>query len=189
MIADTYRVAIQMSGAGIDDKVVNVIHVRESSALTPGEVAASVADRWSTCFKAIIPTLVEWNQTTVTKLNGSAGTDFPWDGDQPTDTSASMPMNAALCMSWRTILSGRSHRGRSYIGPIGANLLDASVPDMIDSTYTTAMVTNGSAMLAGFIADNLELVVASYVLATADGVVNVVPNPRVCTMRKRVNGR
>jgi hypothetical protein len=183
-----YRCAIQLEAAGVNDHVVNVIHVK-TTTLSLADISASIQDRWPTAFRQFIPTQYAWNQLTITPLNGSASVNFPWTGNQPSSTQASLPMNVACVESWRTGIAGRSHRGRSYIGPIGNNFTDPSIPDRISSTPLAAIDGNAASLITSLASDDCTLVVASYTLSTADEVTNNVTNPKICTVRKRVNGR
>lgn len=187
-ITDVYRCAIQSGGAGIADSAVNVVHLK-TTTLSLADLNTALQNRWAAAFRQFIPTLWAWDQVSITPLNGSATVNFPWTDDQPSSTQACLPLQVACCVSWRTGIAGRSHRGRSYIGPLGNNFTDPSVPDRISATPFAAIDGNAASLITGLASDDATLVVASYTLATADEVTNNVTNPRICTVRKRVNGR
>jgi hypothetical protein len=188
-ITDLYRISILLSGAGINDHMVNVIHVHHTGSIATQDLADNISGPWATCWKNLIPDIFTWTGMVVTKLNGTAGIDAAWNGDQPSSSAASAPMNAALCSSWRTGLSGRSFRGRSYIGPIRANAVDVSQPDKIDPDVASSFQTAVDTLLGDLSSADVPLYVASYKLAEANIVDTAKINPLVCTVRKRVNGR
>lgn len=188
-IANTIRVAIKLGGTGVDDLVVNVIHVHETGSNATQDVADVISAAWATAWKDLIPNIFEWSGLTLTRLNGTAGVDCVWNGDQPASTADSAPMQAALCASWRTGLAGRSFRGRSYIGPIGANRIDPTAPDHIDPGVVTTFTSQANGLIDDLTTGDFPLEVASYKLSETNLVDTVKINPLVCTVRKRVNGR
>jgi hypothetical protein len=132
---------------------------------------------------------VAWDKATVIVLDGSSAVDFPWTGNQPSDSNPPTGMQVAMCVSWRTGFAGRSKRGRSFIGPMSNSAIDGSKPDMLNTAYVTTYGASSNAMIGNFVTDGFELVVASYTLGTAESVQQAIVNPHLCTMRKRVNGR
>jgi len=188
-ISGVMRCAIRMTATGCLDEVINVVHLHATSSDTESDVDAALEPRWATMTRDRIPTIFTFQDVTLTRLDGSAAVVIPWSHAQPDGGSNTLPMNAAACFSWRTALAGRAHRGRSFIGPMIPSMLDATHPDKIDSSTLSALTTLGNAFIAGLVADGFPLLVASYTHVSADDVTRCVVNPKVCTVRKRVNGR
>jgi len=75
-----------------------------------------------------------------------------------------LPNNVAVCMTLFTDLSGRSYRGRSYVGGIGESTIVASSLDPSTATFFATMYIDlvDALSLAGY-----ELVVTSFQTANA----------------------
>jgi hypothetical protein len=189
MIADTFRCAIVSHISGVLDGVVNVVHIRGDGSQAEDDINGFLQPRWATLISPIVVNDLVNDHVTITKLDGSSSVDFPWTASQPDNTNPSLPMNVALCIGWRTNLAGRSHRGRNYLGPLGNDTVDSATPDLLGSGLASTMDGRGDAMVAGLIADGVALVVASYLNSSAEDVARTKTNPRVCTQRKRVNGK
>lgn len=100
------------------------------------------------------------------------------------------PANVALVMSWRTGLTGRSRRGRSYIPGIPEENLSGN---QAGSALITAFLVNAGAYLVGLAAENFTPVVASFIsngVARASAlltpITGVLVNSRVDTQRRRL---
>lgn len=189
LITDTVRCAIQMSSPGVDDPVVNVIHLFNDEAGSPTDPDSTLQGAWHTFVSQEVQSIFVMDKITYTQLNGSAGIDVAWTGGANTNPSSLFPMNAAICYSWRTLLAGRSHRGRSYIGPTGPNRIDTTHPDQWDPTFLINGTSRGNSFIAAMDSAGFPLQVASYTLADSFPVDHVVVNPKVCTQRRRVNSR
>jgi hypothetical protein len=98
-------------------------------------------------------------------------------------------MQAACCVSWRTLTAGRSHRGRNYIGPLTVDWVNATAADLITISKRDTMFGAATEFIADLASLGFPLVVASYKLSSAENVSSVVINTKICTQRKRVNGR
>ena len=188
-ITDCTRCAIRLTASGTVDEVINVIHVDNGGTGTPADIDAVLGDAWAALIRDFIPTIFTWQDITYTPLDGSSSTVIPWSSSQPDGGATAAPMQAAACVSWRTALSGRSNRGRSYLGPFTASMADATHPDKLSSTPFTSLVTLSSDFIAAMAAGGFPLQVASYKLSSARHVTHSVVNPKVCSQRKRVNGR
>jgi len=65
---------------------------------------------------------------------GAYGSFVPITNVSGTKAGDALPANCAICVSWKTGLSGRSYHGRSYIGGLVDN-------DMVGSVITGANIT------------------------------------------------
>jgi hypothetical protein len=190
IITDTWRCAIELRAPGAFDPVVNVIHIN-SSATDASTFNADLCSDWGTCVSPYIQADWQFQTITYTRLDGSASVVIPWDGGapQPGDTTHAIGLNSAACFSWRTPLGGRSNRGRSFIGPLTIASLSATQPDILQSGPLTAMQSSCDTLITQLVSDSIPLVVASYTLASARQVTAAKVNPKLCTQRRRVNGR
>jgi hypothetical protein len=175
-------------GAG-PEEVVNVIHVTETTPGDEAAVHAALAPAWSDLISPLITPILHMDEITYTRLDGSASVTFPWSSPQPTATGPSSAANVSMVSSWRTALGGRAHRGRSYLGPPTNNFVDTAAPDLWFATQVTNQTTRGTAFIAVMLDAGFPLGVASYVNSTIEHVTRCVVNPRICTQRKRTNGR
>jgi len=128
--------------------------------------------------------------TDVSVLNGTQ-TILPFTtGNTGTLSGVATAANAAMCASLRTNFTGRSFRGRFYLGGLGAG----TVQDAQNFTTTSA------AQLGGFIADfitalnaiNQTLVVVSNyaagvirVVALATEIISIIVDTKIDSQRRR----
>lgn len=183
------RCAIRMTKAGVRDEIVNVIHLGDTTAATPTDIDDVLEPAWQTMLHSVIPIGWLWQDVTYTKLDGSASQTLIWTQSEPTSTTAPIPTQCAAVLSWRTATSGRSHRGRSYVGPLTQDAVDLVSPDLLVASEAAFLFGAATAFLAQLATGGFPLVVASYTLSTAEDVGSVKVNPKMCTMRKRANGR
>lgn len=115
--------------------VENVFHYSKGAALMPGDLEAfapAMVAFWTTNWQAQMPTTVSLTRLRLTDMTASIapaldyGTGLPLAG---TDATAAMPNSVTICITKRTILRGRSYRGRIYhIGLTEARVIGNSVP-------------------------------------------------------------
>jgi hypothetical protein len=189
IILNGFRIAIKLQKASVPDHFINVIHCKSTSDITASAMNGFIQPRWQAAFDFFIPNIYTWAGTTITKLDGSSAIDFPWTHTQPQSTAISSGCQVACCVGWRTPNAGRSHRGRSYIGPIPATAPDPTKPDFLDTSFKANVEAAAGSMITGLSTDNVPLQVASYLHASMDEVTHAKVNPLVCTQRKRVNSR
>jgi hypothetical protein len=189
MIAGVCRCAIRSRTPGVLDEVINVIHVGGASAGDEATIDTILQTEWDTFASPALTANQQFLDVTYTVLDGSASVILPWTAGQPSDSSTALGMNTAVVASWRTSLAGRSHRGRSFLGALGHNSLDSTAPDRVNPTQVTNITTRGGVFIANMSTGTFPLVVASYKLSSARDVTRCVCNPKLCTQRKRVNGR
>jgi hypothetical protein len=169
--------------------VINVIHVNSPLPADETSIDAELEGDWEAFVGNLIPNIFTWQDVTYTRLDGTASVVIPWTAAQPSNSGQSAPMNAAACVGWRTSLAGRSHRGRSYIGPLSANMADATHPDLLSSTPLAALSAQSATFISDMSSGGFPLLVASYKLGVATVVSRAVVNPKICSQRKRTNGR
>jgi hypothetical protein len=187
IIAQVYRVALEWFCVG--QSAVNVIHVATDAAgKTPLQVF--------TCLDAHVSTLMFDSVTAdaavatvnITPLDGVTPTGiFPtgsvakWGGNGSTDFIPA----AATIIKLATATRGRSFRGRIFL-PFLAE--DANSRGQIDGPTATAMSTAWTTFAAAIDADAttpMNLVVASYKLATAAAVTELHAETTAATQERR----
>lgn len=150
--------------------VVNVFHVHAGSAITTA-VLNDVIDIFSAYWDAIrvhlVSTLVLDNitATDISVANGIQSIDLPTATPAGAITALNAAANAACCISLRTAFTGRSFRGRSYVGGLPADALDAA--QTLDAGFASAM--------AGHLTDLMDaLTTAGHFLAVLSRYANLV---------------
>jgi hypothetical protein len=171
------------------EEVVNVIHVTETTPGDEASVHAALAPAWSDLVSPLITAILHIDNITYTRLDGSASVQFPFESAQPTASGTTAAANVSMCSSWRTALGGRAHRGRSYLGPPTNSFVDNTAPDLWFTSQVTNQTTRGTAFIGVMLDAGFPLGVASYVNSSIEHVTRCVVNPRICTQRKRTNGR
>jgi len=81
------------------------------------------------------------------------------------NASSPMPLNVAICASHYSGLTGRSRRGRNYIGGLGENTV--SVGDIITTANATNIMNAYNALRTALLGHGLVQVVASFHTAGA----------------------
>jgi hypothetical protein len=102
-----------------------------------------------------------------------------------TETGASgvaVPEQLAGCISWRTGLAGRSHRGRSYMGPLTQDALTA---DRMNSGWAGAVNSAAATLISAPSSSDLVLCVYSEVLDQTTAITQGTTTDLVRTMRSR----
>jgi hypothetical protein len=131
--------------------IVNVFWTKVAGSVSPSDLA-NAADNfhiwWTTEVQAGLHTSYVLNSIVSTDksvANGQQVTRNYNTGNTGALTGAAAAANAALVLGWRTVNTGRSFRGRTYIGGLAsATLLDAQHVNTADAV---AFATAGSALI------------------------------------------
>jgi hypothetical protein len=147
-------------------KIVNVFHAKITADTLNATRAAHLADTlaaaWDTNLMPVFSNQMslshcEWvmldTQTSPAGRTGEAGT--PGAINHP-----SIPSNAALVITSRTALRGRSYRGRTYVAGIPNNFLSNAVT--VDPTYANDLVAGFQLLQDAMTAEDAPLHVVSY---------------------------
>lgn len=191
VIANVYRIALNWRHTS-GQLAVNVIHIHdESGTVTDSQLrtqldAAAGANMWSSAsLNATVQDLA------ITKLDGVTGTTHgvPATPSKWTGGNADpFQPQVAVVVKLTTGLRGRSHRGRVFVPfTVSAAVTDGNVNPTTAGNMGTAWSAFNTTLLAG--ANNLDLVVASYKLATAQSVLNPIGVELVGGTQRRRNGR
>lgn len=135
--------------------MVNVFNVeRGGSDLDQTEADAiklAIYGNWVSELAPLISNTVTLDRVTITDLNAVNNPQFIYG---TTDTGAlsdnPIPNQAAGVITWRTVIRGRSFRGRSYIGGFteahsAGSAPDAAVITALDSFATSVIADTGTA--------------------------------------------
>lgn len=121
--------------------VVNVFHVKTPSAptITMLQEIADVFETWvQTTYRNRMHESWRCDRVVVTDVSVANGAQVinPLTTDQfGTNAGDPAAANAAVVVSWRTGLTGRSYRGRTYIGALPNSVL--VTPQNVSVTYAT----------------------------------------------------
>jgi hypothetical protein len=102
---------------------------------------------------------------------------------QPGGTNEPLPNQIAIVISWRTAFSGRSYRGRTYVGPCA---VAARGPNAVIATaQRDAILAAAQALRTGLSTDQYSLVVYSRKLFGASPITSALVGPYFDTQRRR----
>jgi len=176
--------------------VVNIHYVQMGTAVTDTDlesVADAVAVWYDENGRNLHHTSYVLQNITCTDVSVEAGHQFILTSianPAGTVTGTAAAANAAAAISWRTANTGRSYRGRTYIGGLAAaNLSNAQT---LDSTMVTALGTAAAALIDDLEAIGATLVIVSRfaagvarVIAVATEVINIIIDAKVDSQRRR----
>lgn len=133
--------------------MANVMHVQATSGAqaTLSQINAAVTAMASfyTFQTSIMPSGLTWQTgTKVMEFEDSTPNVRTFIGNTPSVASATggtgaLPSQCAVCVNWLTGLPGRSHRGRTFVGPLATSALTSGNL----STSAKSTVLSGAAAL------------------------------------------
>ena len=176
--------------------VVNIHYVQMATTVTDSDlenVAVAMDEWWTDAGRNLHSTSLELLNVTCTDVSIAAGHQFiKSDITDPSGTvsGAATAANGAAVISWRTANTGRSFRGRTYIGGLSnANLVDAHT---LDSTMVTALANAAADLIDVLAAVSATLVVVSRfaagvarVTALATEIINIIVDSKIDSQRRR----
>lgn len=177
-----------------------VLHFEPDVSLTPTmmtELGAFLVSWWDTQMQTEVPTTLTLNQIKFTDLTIDIGPVVNYSAGLPltgTDVSPSLPNSCALVITKRTILRGRSYRGRIY----HPGLTEADVTgNTVSGTFVAALISRYSMLLTPVTSlANWNMVVISRrnggvdrTEGVATPVVSLDSDGRVDSQRRRLPGR
>ena len=100
-------------------------------------------------------------------------------------TKIPLPPQVACVVSWKTLLSGKSYRGRTYLGPLSKDNVDTL--GKLSSADQTVMVNAATALISGLsgMTPAAHLVVWSRKLGTFQPILNAHVGNYLDTIRRR----
>lgn len=191
--ADALEVVVKMTQQGVP--VVNVYHVDVGAAPTIGIIntVLGIFDTWITgSFAPLVSSTITFDEIVATDIsvqNGIQGSVVPTTatgGAGGTPAAA----NAALVVSQRSNLSGRSFRGRTYIGGLTQTVQVTS--HEVTTTYAAAVISGWQDLITALQAAGYVLCILSKfanLVARAAGVmteiVGLIVNTTIDSQRRR----
>lgn len=175
--------------------VVNRVFVTQTTPVSSGDLDDAIVEALAffNNVKAVYHPSYTLNNITATDVSVANGTQtvLPLTSSNVgTGTGAAAAANAALCISLRTNFTGRSFRGRFYVGGLtNGNLINAQ-------TFDTAAAASVGGIFMDFIdaltAINKTLVVVSNyasgvvrVVALATEIISIIVNTTIDSQRRR----
>lgn len=187
-------VKLVIAGTCDNQAVVNVLHYRYTGS-PPSAAALNTfitawltnhATQWYNCHG----NNYALNSLTATDLNTLSGfqatQNVAGPGNTGSITGFAIPNNVALALSWRTGITGRRHRGRSYIGGLTSN---AIAGDLASPAFASALSTLGTSLVATLESGIFDLAIASLVDHVSVAVTGFVIDTILDSMRRRLPGR
>lgn len=186
VIANTYRVALLWSHSDLGSDAVNVMHFRKAGA-TPVDLATKIDSHVGNTMWNFQDSHAVVNEVDVTPLDGTTVT-YPFLTGAPTkwkgfSSSHDVIPQGAAVMKILTAKRGRSYRGRLYLPWVAETF---STNGVLDATTVTNMTTAWSTFVSAMSGDGYDLVVASYLLETAEDAIAIACEPMLATQRRRL---
>lgn len=188
-------IKVELNGVQNGVPVVNRFYVTKTSAPTSGDlddVIVATLAFWNTYKGFLHPsyTLANITATDVHVANGTQTILPLTTGNVGVATGSAMAANAAMCCSLRTNQTGRSFRGRFYIGGM------SSLIQQDAQNFTTAAAGALAPLFADFIdalnAINMTLVVVSNyankvlrTVALATEIISIIVDTKIDSQRRR----
>lgn len=144
-------VKLELVGSSDNQDVVNVLHYKYPGSAPNSSTLLTFVDAWRTAHQANYMalhgagyTFTEIKATDIAAPGGAFAVRAITPGTVGTSGAQMLPNNVAIAISWRTGLTGRSNRGRSFIGGLHSGDVannTASGPFLADLTaFATQLV-------------------------------------------------
>jgi hypothetical protein len=188
------KVAIEAVQNGIP--IVNVFHVQMSSAVTPTDLinVATTVEDWVTSDLILYlhntVTVQNIVATDVSVPNGAQEIRSMTTGNVGLNAGSAAAANAALCVSFRTGLTGRSYRGRFYLGgfptsfQVSAHEVAAGVASDLITSFTDLIDALNLISATLVVVSKFALGIAR-LTAVATEVLTIVTNTKIDSQRRR----
>lgn len=175
--------------------VVNRVFVTQTTSITDDDLddTAIQALAFFNAYKPLCHPTYTLNNITVTDVSVANGRQLIQpltSSNVGTGSGAALAANAAMCVSLRTVFTGKSFRGRFYLGALSA-------PDQADAQNFTGTATG---LMAGFFTDFIDglntinktlVVVSNYaagvlrVVALATEIISIIVDSKIDSQRRR----
>jgi len=188
-------IKVEMNGVQNGVPVVNVFHVKAPGTVSSADLddtLAVFAGFWTDVKAALHPsyTLQNFTATDISVANGTQ-TILPYaTGNVGTASGEAAAANAAMCISLRSNQTGRSFRGRTFLG--GLTMAGFANAQTFNGTYTASLVNVIGDLIDALTAANLTLCVLSkYALGVArvagllTEIISVIVDTKVDSQRRR----
>ena len=187
VITDTFRCAFKWQSS-TGQTAINVLHFTTLAPATAPDVFEMLQDTWTRNMTFVVSNTAIINEIDITPLDGTSATftgatggGLQWTGSAGGDFVPAL----ACVVKLQTASRGRSHRGRIFLPFVGEA---ENVNGVLNAGDVATMQTDWNAFLAAVKVDATtpaNLMVASYKLALAFGVVNANVEGIGATQRRR----
>lgn len=190
----TIKVAIEAVQGGIP--IVNVIHVQAAGTVTLADLvnAADTVAAWVTSDLTLYlhnsVTVQQIVATDVSVANGIQYVAVMSTGNVGQNSGTAAAANAALCVSFRTPFTGRSYRGRFYLGGMptsfqaDAHEVVTGVTTDINASFTDLKDALDALGLALVVVSKFALGVARLVAVVTE-ITTIITNTKIDSQRRR----
>ena len=183
VIADVFRVALHWQnvdgGYGI-----NVLHFR-SPTLNELGLRTALNANWTNAMQQTMSSEGDQDTMQIIALNGVDPTlDFDGVGNSTGQGNDQALIQVATMVNFKTGTRGPQGRGRIFMPFVAENMTNAG---RLDGTARATQETAWNTFIADMLADDAELVVASYRHSTASTVLTCHVAPIVGTQKRRVH--
>jgi hypothetical protein len=191
VVADVFRVALSLHDESSGKDFINVFYARNPNppGVTQSDmdaIADAVHDAFVSNLMSAIPAHFELQQIVVTNLGEVNGHQSVYNySDNGTNVTQALPYQTAAVISWRTDFSGKSFRGRSFIGGFAENQGDGMA---IDPALVTALGEFAGDMKTAIEAADSNLMVVSRYMPNPDPEALPRSVPRVTNLANVITG-
>ena len=169
------------------DTWANVFHLGATSGTpTSADVLLAFFNAIEAGWKVHQVSQLTYTLETVTKLDGTSLTVEQTIGTSGGGSGSSVPRQCSAVISHHTALRGRSNRGRNYLAGYPASFVDATDTSTWSDSAVTTIQGDVAAFKSSLADSDMELLVASYKLASARPVTSTLADKDVFTQRRRV---
>jgi len=185
-------VKVEMNGTQNGVQIVNVFHVKTTGTVSSADLDDILAcfDAYWTDLKAGVHSSYELNNFTATDISVINGTQtvFPYTtGNVGTAAGDAAAANAAMCASFRTNLTGRSYRGRMYLGGLAQSGLTSA--QTFSTGYAASIVGVIQDLMTALDAVNMTLCVLSKVALGVARIAGVLTEILTVTIDTKVDSQ
>jgi len=186
-------VKLALNGVCYGQQVVNILHYKYTGSSPNSSTLLTFINAWLTAH------LTQWNNvhsneyllrelvaTDIGIANGAQATLALSSGNVGSIGTQAFPNNVAVAISWRTSLSGRRNRGRSFMGGIPGSAVDN---DQVQASFLSALSILAIALIGQTFTGGYDLAVGSRSDLLAKVVTGFVLEALSDSMRTRLSGR
>jgi len=166
-VAIPLTVKLVIHGRCDNQDVVNILHYKYVGTAPTGAQLTAFMSAWLTAhatqWYAVHGTNYSLNSLEATDLASSSGAfavaNVNGPGNTGIITGVALPNNVAIAVSWRTGLTGRRNRGRTFIGGLMSNAISG---DTTQSAFAVSLANLAAALISQTFTGGFDFGVTSY---------------------------
>jgi len=176
--------------------VVNIFHVQKPTSIVSADletVADAFGDWWDEFLKPYQVAQLSLQKVIATDISVENGEQFAFtytSGNTGTLSSGPIGSNTAAVISWRTNKTGRSFRGRTYIGGLGDIELDTATN--LESSTAAGLASSAAELIDALETLGYKLVIVSRIankvaraVAVVTEILYIIVNTGIDSQRRR----